>query len=107
MYFYGTEKGMILWSFKAAINQLRHCATNTDEGFVFLLEFKTSRKSGYRYCIITGECLDCNDDCEDYEPRNNKSGICKYNYCGIVPTGRKWKVFWIGTYEKISGRKRI
>ena len=102
MYCYGTENGETYCDLTEAIENVKHDADGIEARFVILIEFKASRKSGYRYCHIIDDHPDCDADCVHYEPRNGISGICSHNFCGVVATGEKWKVYTDGTYEKIS-----
>ena len=50
-----------------------------------VFEMKIERNSNYFYCLEFGEVTDKGSDicgkgnCEKYEPRNGKNGICKWN----------------------------
>lgn len=81
-----------------------------DDDFIIMVEMVISRKSGERYCKEYNKFTNytgCGKKwCEKYEPRNGKNGICKYQTWGRIETGREWKVFKDGSYEKISGRKK-
>ncbi len=51
------------------------------EKTVFLAKKDDSIKNDYFWCRAVGEVGEkghCGKDCSDYEPRNGKSGCCKY-----------------------------
>lgn len=80
-----------------------------DDDFLIMVEVMISKKSGERYCMDYKAFTDnhkCGNWCDGYEPRNGKNGICAHQTWGCIETGRKWKVFPDGSYEKISGRKK-
>ena len=77
---------------------------------MIIVEMVVSRKSGMRWCMEDNIFIEyyghCGLNCEDYEPRNGKSGICKHQSWGLIETGRKWEITGKDQLRKISGRKQ-
>ena len=61
---------------------------------VEVVEFKQHKNSGYYSCtVFGGEAVHlCSRDCSDYDPRNNKNGICAFKEYGFAETGKKWRI---------------
>jgi hypothetical protein len=62
---------------------------------IILYEMKREFKTGFIWCSLLQECFEntdsmCGKVCEDYKPRNGKSGRCKYHDVGLTYTGRKF-----------------
>ena len=109
-YFYGPEGQE---KYKANTLQktveIYSCGKISDK--VTFVEMKVSRKSGWKWCKEHYDFIEdfvCGKiDCDSYEARNGKNGICKHQSWGLVATGRKWEVFPDGTYRKLSGRDKV
>jgi hypothetical protein len=112
MYYYGMEEEEQYFEFGYAIERIAHEVEEREAPYLVMVEMKNSRNSGVTYCpekdIFPSEDTDqCGYAwCDKYTPRNGKGGICKHLRCGLVETGRAWKVFPDEEIEKITGRKR-
>jgi hypothetical protein len=112
MYYYGLEDSEHYTDFDFAISGIAHEADSEGVDFLVMIEMKISRNSGVTYCPEKdtypsedhGQCGYA--WCDSYTPRNGKGGICKHIRCGLVETGRTWKVFPDEEIEKITGRKK-
>lgn len=76
-----------------------------------IIEMVKSKKSGMRWCEKECKFIEYSGfcgkfECDDYQPRNGKNGICKHLSWGLVETGRKFKITGDYKYKKISGRIR-
>lgn len=67
-----------------------------DQNLVFKLQIaKRIKSDGTFYCITEGECFDndgtiCGErNCQFYEPRNGKNGICKSHRNCYEPVGEE------------------
>lgn len=83
-----------------------------DRGGGEIYEAIRSRSSDGHWCqsehdiIYNTSDLCGKSNCPDYEPRNRKKGICKHLFWCLVETGRKWKLYPDGRYEKIASRNK-
>lgn len=58
-----------------------------------LLELKRKFGTEFKWCTAGhGEFYDndCGKDCKEYEPRNKKSGRCRFSDSCLVKTGEKF-----------------
>lgn len=69
----------------------------TRETDIILEEAKPELNTEYFYCTAHEACglkedSDCGNMCESYEPRNGKSGRCRFNHNCYAGTGRYFKL---------------
>lgn len=108
-YFYGLEDQEIYTATDEyeALEEIENDFGEKEMIGLIIVEMKSSRKSGNAYCSKEACFLEsgwCGYDCDSYQPRNLKNGICKHHGWGLVRTGRKWKITGKDELEKISGR---
>lgn len=112
-YFYAeqTEDEYItIYDFDDAIITLRKEAFQKEETII-LTEYKRSRQAPEKWCNEYNEFLASDGsccgkiNCEKYQPRNGKGGICFHQEYGLIETGLKWEIKPNGMIKKISGRK--
>jgi len=108
-YYYGMEDQEIYTADDpyTALEEIENEYDNDMLGMI-IVEMKSSKKSGVRWCSIQNIFIEgigwCGKNCIDYKPRNRKSGICKYIEWSLIETGRKWKITGKDKLKKISGR---